>query len=102
MMLERRAADERRQDLDADRAEAGRRTDVDAVDDPEVDDGEHRELRVHDLGECRADGRLVDGAGVAAGSRGRRRSPPDRARATPIWIPASLTRSLPGRPADRA
>src|SRR6516162_6115101 len=45
--LERGTTDKGRQDLDADRAVAVR--DVDAMHDPQIDDGKHRQLGVRDL-----------------------------------------------------
>ena len=95
--LERGAADERRQDLDPDDAVAG--ADLEPVDDPEVDNGQHRELRVHHLGQRAADGVEVDGSGGVGivGSAGVGAVTPARSRAMPIWVPASLTRSLRGR-----
>ena len=103
--LERRAADEGRQDLDPDRAVRGR--DLDAMDDPEIDDRQHRELRVRDLGEGRADGRLVEpaaaarraddpGARLARYRSGSRPRSPGRSR-----VRAADHRELAPQPAER-
>ena len=43
--------------------------DLDPMDDPEIDDRQHRELRVRDVGEGRADGRLIERAARHDGPR---------------------------------
>ena len=63
--IERRASDERRQQIDPDRPVADR----DVVDDPEVDDRDRRDLRVADVGQRRMDG--VDRRPSALRSPGR-------------------------------
>ena len=72
---------------------------VDAMDDPEVDDREHRQLRVRDLGEGGADGRLVD---ARRGRRGADDRPGPGARDADLG-PGLAHQVAPGsRAADRS
>ena len=93
--LERRAADEGRQDLDADRAA------------PVAGPTSTRWMIPRSITESIGSSGSITSVSAArtaasstAGSAAGRGTPAiaaERARATPIWIPASLTRSPPGR-----